>query len=144
MNNHPPHPLVLPQASQNYPADVGQFGASDHQQLLKAAAEHVIVPCRSVVCHDPAAGYVGRTRGRETAGMKTFMAAVAVLAAIAVPAYAQLNAKRHQGDEKKTEQKQPQVDEKAYKAALERIPEPKDKYDPWAVTKPADPVKKPK
>jgi Tfp pilus assembly protein PilE len=82
--------------------------------------------------------------GRETAGMKTFMAAVAVLAAIAVPAYAQLNAKRHQGDEKKTEQKQPQVDEKAYKAALERIPEPKDKYDPWAVTKPADPVKKPK
>ncbi|WP_271586392.1 pyrroloquinoline quinone-dependent dehydrogenase [Bradyrhizobium sp. CCBAU 53415] len=24
------------------------------------------------------------------------------------------------------------VDEKAYKAALERIPEPKDKYDPWA------------
>ena len=25
------------------------------------------------------------------------------------------------------------VDEKAYKAALERIPEPKEKYDPWGV-----------
>jgi Tfp pilus assembly protein PilE len=76
--------------------------------------------------------------------MKTFAVAVAVLALIAVPAYAQLNAKRHQGDEKKTEQKNPQVDEKAYKAALERIPEPREKYDPWAVTKPADPAKKPK
>ena len=26
----------------------------------------------------------------------------------------------------------PQVDEKAYKAALEKIPEPKEKYDPWS------------
>ena len=24
------------------------------------------------------------------------------------------------------------VDEQAYKAALERIPEPKEKYDPWS------------
>ena len=24
------------------------------------------------------------------------------------------------------------IDEKAYKAALERIPEPKEKYDPWS------------
>ena len=76
--------------------------------------------------------------------MKTITVAIAVLALMAVPAYAQLNGKRHQGDEKKTEQKKPQVDEKAYKAALERIPEPKEKYDPWAVTKPADPAKKPK
>jgi hypothetical protein len=76
--------------------------------------------------------------------MKIFAVAVAVLALMAVPAHAQLNAKRHQGDEKKTDQKQPQVDDKAYKAALERIPEPKEKYDPWAVTKPAEPAKKPK
>ena len=27
---------------------------------------------------------------------------------------------------------------------VERIPEPKEKYDPWAVTKPADPARKPK
>ena len=76
--------------------------------------------------------------------MKTFTVTVAMLALLAMPAHAQVNAKRHQGDEKKTEQKNPQVDEKAYKAALERIPEPREKYDPWAVTKPADPAKKPK
>jgi hypothetical protein len=76
--------------------------------------------------------------------MKTFTVAVALLALIAAPARAQLNAKRHQGDEKKTEQKKPVVDEKAYKAALERIPEPKEKYDPWGVARPAEPAKKPK
>jgi hypothetical protein len=76
--------------------------------------------------------------------MKTFAGAVAMLALIAVPAQAQVNAKRHQGDEKKTEQKKPEVDEKAYKAALERIPEPKEKYDPWGVARPAEPAKKPK
>ena len=74
----------------------------------------------------------------------TFAVAAVMLALVAMPALAQVNAKRHQGDEKKTEQKNPQVDEKAYKAALERIPEPREKYDPWAVTKPADPAKKPK
>jgi hypothetical protein len=76
--------------------------------------------------------------------MKTFAAAIAVLALIAVPAQAQMNGKRHQGDEKKTEPKKPEVDEKAYKAALERIPEPKEKYDPWGVARPAESAKKPK
>jgi hypothetical protein len=33
------------------------------------------------------------------------------------------------------------VDEKAYKAALDRIPEPKEKYDPWGVARPAEPNK---
>jgi hypothetical protein len=36
------------------------------------------------------------------------------------------------------------VDEKAYKAALERIPDSKEKYDPWGVARPAEPAKKPK
>jgi hypothetical protein len=36
------------------------------------------------------------------------------------------------------------VDEAAYKAALERIPEPKEKYDPWGVARPAEPAKKPR
>ena len=65
--------------------------------------------------------------------MKTFTVAAAMLALIALPAHAQVGGKRHQGDAKKTEQKKPEVDEKAYKAALERIPEPKQKYDPWGV-----------
>jgi hypothetical protein len=76
--------------------------------------------------------------------MKTFTVAAVILALIAVPAYAQLGNKRHSGDEKKTDQKKPEVDDKAYKAALERIPEPKEKYDPWGVARPADPAKKPK
>ena len=76
--------------------------------------------------------------------MKTFTVAVAMLVLIALPAYAQVNGKRHQGDEKKTEQKKPEVDEKAYKAALERIPDSKEKYDPWGMARPAEPAKKPK
>ena len=36
------------------------------------------------------------------------------------------------------------IDDAAYKAALERIPDPKEKYDPWGVARPAEPAKKPK
>jgi hypothetical protein len=76
--------------------------------------------------------------------MKTFTVAVAVamLALIAMPAQAQMGGgKRHQSDDKKTDQPANKVDEKAYKAALQRIPEPKEKYDPWGVARPADPAK---
>jgi hypothetical protein len=76
--------------------------------------------------------------------MKTFTMAAAVLALIAVPAHAQMAGKRHQGEEKKTEGAKPKVDEKAYKAALERIPEPKEKYDPWGIARPGDTAAKPK
>lgn len=75
--------------------------------------------------------------------MKTLTVAAVMLALIAMPAYAQMAGKRHHGDDK-TDQKKPKIDEKAYKAALERIPEPKEKYDPWGVARPADPAKKPK
>lgn len=67
-----------------------------------------------------------------------------MLALIAMPAQAQMGGKRHQGDEKKTDDSKKKVDEKAYKAALERIPEPKEKYDPWGIARPADSAKKPK
>jgi hypothetical protein len=76
--------------------------------------------------------------------MKIFTVAAAALALIAAPAYAQVNGKRHQGDAKKTEEKKPEVNEKAYKAALDRIPEPKEKYDPWSMARPAEPAKKPR
>jgi len=72
--------------------------------------------------------------------MKIFAAAALVLsmlAMLAMPAHAQ--ARRPHGEEKKARDDRPKVDEKAYKAALERIPEPKEKYDPWAVAKPAEP-----
>ena len=76
--------------------------------------------------------------------MKTFVAALAVLALLAVPAQAQMAGKRPRGEDTKTEKKKPQVDDKAYKAALERIPEPKEKYDPWGVARPNEGSKKPK
>jgi hypothetical protein len=85
--------------------------------------------------------------GREAVEMalRTFTVAAALLALIAEPAQAQLNSKRHQGDAPaKKQDTTPKVDENAYKAALERIPEPKEKYDPWGVARPAEPAKKPK
>ena len=70
--------------------------------------------------------------------MKTFTIAAVMLALLAMPAHAQMGGKRPRGgdDDKKTDQKKPKVDDKAYKAALERIPEPKEKYDPWGVARP--------
>ena len=75
---------------------------------------------------------------------KTLTIAAVTLALIAMPAHAQMGAKRRQGDEKKTEQPEKKIDEKAYKAALERIPDSKEKYDPWGSMRPAEPARKPK
>ena len=63
--------------------------------------------------------------------MKTLMMAVAMLAAIAMPAHAQMSKHGRGAVGTQTEAPKP-VDEKAYKAALERIPDSKQKYDPWA------------
>ncbi|MCA6110303.1 hypothetical protein [Bradyrhizobium cenepequi] len=77
--------------------------------------------------------------------MRKFMVAAAVLALMAAPAYAQMGGKRHHGDATGSKQdSKPKVDEKAYKAALERIPEPKEKYDPWGVARPTETAKKSK
>jgi hypothetical protein len=71
--------------------------------------------------------------------MKAFTTMAVALALLATPAHAQLNAKRHAADEqKKSDPGRAKVDEKAYKAALERIPEPKEKYDPWGGARPGD------
>jgi hypothetical protein len=75
--------------------------------------------------------------------MKIFSLAVVIMM-LAVPANAQMGGKHHRGDNDKSEQKKPKVDDAAYKAALERIPEPKEKYDPWGVARPAEPAKKSK
>jgi hypothetical protein len=61
----------------------------------------------------------------------------AALALLVTPAMAQLGGKRNQGGEGPKGPEAPKVDEKAYKAALDRIPEPKAKYDPWGGVAPA-------
>jgi hypothetical protein len=78
--------------------------------------------------------------------MKTLTIAVAMLALIAAPAHAQMGGKRGKTedsskDSSKTDATKKKLDEKAYKAALERIPEPKEKYDPWGVARPSEPAK---
>jgi hypothetical protein len=77
--------------------------------------------------------------GRQA--MKTLIMAAAMLALIAAPAHAQKRGSVAPGS---TAEPPKRVDDKAYNAALERIPEPKQKYDPWGVARPADPAKKPK
>ena len=75
--------------------------------------------------------------------MKRLTIAAVILAVVASPVLAQGHRGGGPKDDKATEKK-PKIDEKAYKAALDRIPEPKQKYDPWGITKPADPATKPK
>jgi hypothetical protein len=70
---------------------------------------------------------------------------VGVLAVTPASAQGQMGGGRRAPNEggAKADQK-PKVDEKAYKAALERIPESKEKYDPWSGARPNEPAKKPK
>ena len=70
-----------------------------------------------------------------------FVGLLVIAALIAVPVQAMAQAKRPNPQEKKQDKK-PEVDEQAYKAALERIPEPKEKYDPWSGARPSEPAKK--
>jgi hypothetical protein len=74
--------------------------------------------------------------------MKRIMTVASLLVLLTSPVQAQMGGKRHHGDDKGSEQKKSKVDEQAYKAALEKIPEPKAKYDPWGMTRPADSDKK--
>ncbi len=74
--------------------------------------------------------------------MRILVIAAAVMA-LAI-ASAQAQGRRSPNDAVKPADNKPKVDEKAYKAALERIPEPKDKYDPWGGARPSEPAKKPK
>ena len=76
--------------------------------------------------------------------MRTLAIALAVLALLAVPAQAQMGGGKrgHKSDDTNAANKKPKVDDKAYQEALKRIPEPKEKYDPWAVTKTPDANKK--
>ncbi len=70
--------------------------------------------------------------------MRMLTVAAAVLALLPVPAEAQMG-RHHRGDDSaKTDPKKAKLDEKAYKDALKRIPEPKEKYDPWGGARPSD------
>jgi hypothetical protein len=79
-------------------------------------------------------------------GMKAITALVAAAAviSIALPAYSQNTLAKRPGSGGyggPPADNKPKIDEKAYKSALERIPEPAQKYDPWGVARPPEPVK---
>jgi hypothetical protein len=105
-----------------------------------AEAMAQITDCRRI-----GAGYIRRTQtqGRLTA-MRSWLAVAAMVVLVAAPSQAQMGGgggRRHQEGDKGTDQKKPKVDEKAYKAALDRIPESKEKYDPWGAARPTQPDK---
>jgi hypothetical protein len=83
--------------------------------------------------------------------MKTFrvvVAAAVTLGLLATPVAAQMGGKRNRPEDPKAadpkDAKRSAEAERAYKDALRRIPDSKEKYDPWGGVVPADPGKKPK
>jgi hypothetical protein len=72
--------------------------------------------------------------------MRILAAAAALLMLLALPAHAQMpgGKQRPSDDSKAKADNKPKVDEKAYNEALKRIPEPKEKYDPWSSARPPE------
>lgn len=69
------------------------------------------------------------------------LAVVGMLSLITCPAaYAQSKKGSHAAP---SPDSRPRVDEKAYKAALDRIPTPKKPYDPWGPVHEGEPAAKP-
>jgi hypothetical protein len=64
----------------------------------------------------------------------------AILSLLTPPAYAQSLKK---GSHAPPAESRPPIDEKAYKAALDRIPTPKQGYDPWGQARQSEPAKTP-
>jgi hypothetical protein len=79
---------------------------------------------------------IGRTKA-----IKTLMATVTVLSCLILPAYPQGLGKKGGGYAGPPVDTHPKVDEKAYKAALDHIPAPKEKYDPWGIAHPPESAK---
>jgi len=73
-----------------------------------------------------------------TTAIKTLIIAAAVTSSMTLPAYSQHFTKGSGGREGPPVENKPKVDEKTYKAALDRIPESDKKYDPWGIARPAE------
>jgi hypothetical protein len=63
-----------------------------------------------------------------------------VISGPAAPAYSQALGKKSGGYAGPPPDNRPKIDEKAYKAALDRIPTPDKKYDPWGIARPSEPT----
>jgi hypothetical protein len=78
-----------------------------------------------------------------TKAIRTLVAVATIISSLTLPAYSQgLNKRPGSGGyDGPPVEKKPKIDEKAYKAALERIPDPDKKFDPWGIARPSEPVK---
>ncbi len=74
--------------------------------------------------------------------IKIPIVAAAIISLASLPAYSQGMGKKG-GSHAPPAEPRPWVDEKAYKAALDRIPAPKQGYDPWGQARQSDPAKTP-
>jgi hypothetical protein len=72
--------------------------------------------------------------------MRSFIVVMIILA-LGMPALAQGRGggKRDHGNREKSEQRRPKVDEKAYKSALDKLPD--KKFDPWQTVREPPPPK---
>jgi hypothetical protein len=73
-----------------------------------------------------------------TKAIKTLVVAAMVTSCLTLPAYPQGLGKKGGGYAGPPVDTHPKVDGKAYKAALDRIPPPKEKYDPWGIARPPE------
>jgi hypothetical protein len=71
--------------------------------------------------------------------MRTFAVAAVAVVLLTVPVYSQgmPGGKRQHGQGQKTEAQKKKPDDKAYNAAVSRIPD--QKYDPWQIVRPSSP-----
>jgi len=76
---------------------------------------------------------------RGEGAMRILAIAATLLALSMLPASAQMPGGKHRpgGDDKPKTDNTPKVDEKAYNDALKRIPDSKEKYDPWSGARPS-------
>jgi hypothetical protein len=76
-----------------------------------------------------------------TKAIQLLIMTVAIVSAFAVPAYSQGFGKKGGGYAGPPPENHPKIDEKAYKAALDRIPTPAKQYDPWGDARSAESAK---
>jgi hypothetical protein len=78
----------------------------------------------------------------ETKAIRTLIVVATVVSSLTLPAYPQGFGKRSGGGASGPPvENHPKVDENAYKAALDRIATPDQKYDPWGIARPSEPAK---
>jgi hypothetical protein len=76
----------------------------------------------------------------ETRAIRVLIVTATIISGLTAPAYSQAFGKKNGGYAGPPPENHPKIDEKAYKAALDRIPTPAKQYDPWGVARPSEPV----